>query len=159
MADIQGNTLFYDNFMLLRERGDTFELESDAVKVGLLGPEYQPSRLHTVVDDVRSAEVTGNGYSRQNVLNIAVSKDPDGFIRVDGDPVIFTASGGPIGPFKYWFAFFDIPPFTYLIAYGEVDSLNNAPGANDDGILTLQDGRSFQWVPNELGWFRSPLQP
>ena len=152
MASIQGNGFFYDNYLLLLYRGGTFLPESDALKVGLLLDTYSPNLAHTVLGDVSPFEVAGNGYSRQDAQNVAVSKDPNGFIRLDFDQCVFTAVGGLLA-FKYWFLFDDTTPQDYLMAFGEVDSLRQA---SSTGVVTLLDTKTFTFVPNELGFHRSP---
>jgi hypothetical protein len=81
---------------------------------------------------------TGNGYTGpQDTLNTGA--EAAGTYTLTGTKVVITASGGSIGPFRYVVLFNTTPvgPVDPLMLWWDYGS-----------ALTLLDGESFSWKPN-----------
>lgn len=90
---------------------------------------------HAVRADVTELS-TGNGYTSggEDVQNDGT--ETTGTLTVTGVDVVWTASGGTIGPFRYVILYNDTPtsPVDPLIAYWDYGS-----------SITLQIGETFTW--------------
>ena len=84
-------------------------LESDALKIALT--DTAPAAGHAVFADI--AEIAaGNGYSAGGAaVTVAASGQTSGTYRLVLDDLTITASGGAIGPFRY-FVLVDTTPTT-----------------------------------------------
>jgi hypothetical protein len=81
------------------------------------------------------AEISaGNGYSAGGATTTITTSETTGTGKVVGTDVVFTASGGTIGPFRYAVFYNDSPtsPADPLIAWWDYGS-----------SITLQDGETF----------------
>jgi hypothetical protein len=110
---------------------------ADLVKIYLSNAAPSAS-LDAVKADL--AEISaGNGYTAggEDIQNDGTRSG--GTFTLTGTSVLITASGGTIGPFQYVVGYNDTPtsPADPLIGWWD-------RGA----ALTLQDGESFRWKPN-----------
>jgi hypothetical protein len=104
----------------------------DTLKVMLVNSPA-PVATNSVKADL--TEITaGNGYAAGGTAVSANGTRATGTVTLDGDQVVFTASGGTIGPFRYPTLYNDTPtaPADPLIAWWDY-------GAG----LTLNDGETF----------------
>lgn len=88
---------------------------------------------HTVRAD--STEITGgNGYTSGGTATTITTSETGGTAKVVGSDVVFTASGGSIGPFRYAIFYNDTPtsPADPLISWWDYGS-----------SVTLADGETF----------------
>ena len=77
---------------------------------------------------------SGNGYPGTNTTTITVTGDDPsaGYTTVKGTQVVFTASGGSIGPFRYAVLYNDTAASKNLVAWWDYGS-----------AVTLQAGDTF----------------
>ena len=108
-------------------------LESDTIKVMLVNSPA-PVATNSVKADLTEIG-TGNGYSAGGTAaTITTKSQTSGTYTLAANQVVFTASGGTIGPFRYAVLYDDTPtsPADPLIAWWDYGS----------GI-TLNDGETF----------------
>jgi len=88
---------------------------------------------HTVRADVTELS-TANGYTSGGASATIVGSASAGTFTLAGTDIVFTASGGSIGPFRYAILYNDTPtsPADPLIAYWDYGS-----------SITLADGETF----------------
>jgi hypothetical protein len=105
---------------------------ADTLKV-LLSNTAPNVATHAVRADVTEIGA-GNGYSSGGASVANVGTRSGGTLTVVGTDVVFTASGGTIGPFRYAILYNDTPtsPADPLIAYWDYGS-----------SITLNDGETF----------------
>ena len=79
------------------------------------------------------AEISaGNGYTAGGINTTIAVSETGGTTTVTGTQVVFTASGGTVGPFQY------------AVLYNNTSASDNLVGAWDYGSpITLQDGETF----------------
>jgi len=108
-------------------------LQSDTLKV-LLTNTAPNAATHTVKADLTEISA-GNGYTAGgNAATVSSSAQSGGTYKLVLADVVFTAAGGPIGPFRYAVLYNDTPtsPADPLIQYYDYGS-----------SITLADGESF----------------
>lgn len=108
-------------------------LESDTLKVMLVNSPA-PVATNSVKADLTEIG-TGNGYSAGGTAaTITTKSQTSGTYTLAANQVVFTASGGTIGPFRYAVLYDDTPtsPADPLIAWWDYGS-----------AITLQDGETF----------------
>lgn len=98
-----------------------------------------PTATHTSLSQI--TEITaGNGYTAGGtaIANCTIS-ETGGTATVVGDQVVFTASGGSIGPFRYAVMYNDTAtsPADALVASWDYGS-----------SITLASGETFTWKPS-----------
>lgn len=108
-------------------------LGSDTLKVALT------NTAPTVATDTGLASITeiaaANGYTAGGTqATTSSSAQTTGTYKLVLADVVFTASGGTIGPFRYAVLYNDTAASDQLIAYWDYGS-----------SITLQDGESFTW--------------
>lgn len=122
----------------------THNLGSDTLKIMLTNS--APLATNTVKADLTEISA-GNGYTAGGTaVNITSSTQTAGLYKLVGDDVIFTASGGSIGPFRYAVLYNDTATNDELIGwwdYGASITLLTGENLTVDidpsiGILTVQ---------------------
>jgi hypothetical protein len=126
-------------------------LASDALKV-YLSNQVPNGSTHLTYNGTTGGTapaeiVAGNGYvAGGNTASLVSSAQSDGLYRlILADPNIWTASGGSIGPFRYFILWNSSIAVNNLIGwwdYGSIITLNNGQGFLVDlnqtnGVLTL----------------------
>ncbi len=120
-------------------------LGADTLKIMLTNT--APTATNSVKADITEISA-GNGYAAGGTaVTITSSAQSGGTYKLVGNDVVFTASGGSIGPFRYAVLYDDTPtsPADPLIGwwdYGSAVTLNNGETLTVDldqtnGILTL----------------------
>jgi hypothetical protein len=107
-------------------------LGTDALKLMLTNA--APSQSNAVKADLTEIPA-GNGYAAGGAaVTITGSSQAAGTYKLVGNDVVFTAAGGPMGPFRYVVLFNDTPtsPADPLIGYWDYGS-----------SVTLADGETF----------------
>lgn len=105
-------------------------LGSDTLKVMLTNT--APSATNGLKADITEIS-SGNGYtSGGNAATISSSAQTSGTYKLVLADVVFTASGGSIGPFRYAVLYDDTSTSDVLIGYWDYGA-----------TITLQDGESF----------------
>lgn len=107
-------------------------LGSDTLKVMLVNT--APVNTNSVKGDLTEIS-SGNGYSAGGTaVTITSSAQSAGTYKLVGNDVVFTASGGSIGPFRYAVLYNDTPssPADPLIGWWDYGS-----------SITLADGETF----------------
>ena len=111
------------------------DLGADTLKVMLTNTEPVAATDDTLSD---ITEITAaNGYTAGGTQStITSSAQTSGTYKLVLEDVVFTASGGTIGPFRYAVLYNDTPtsPANPLIQYWDYGS-----------SITLQDGETFTW--------------
>ena len=79
----------------------------------------------------------GNGYVAGGTATTIALSETGGTSTVTGTEVVFTASGGSIGPFRY------------VVLYNDTAASDNLVAWWDYGTaVTLADGETFKWRPS-----------
>lgn len=108
----------------------THNLGSDTLKVLLTNT--APSAANTVKADITEIS-SGNGYTAGGTaITVTASSQTSGTYKLVGSDVVFTASGGSIGPFRYVVIYNDTAASDELIAYADYGS-----------SITLASGETF----------------
>jgi len=122
----------YEDFvqsLMLGEHG-SFAAAGDVLKVALT------NTAPTVGTDNDLADITeigaGNGYTAGGTDVQNDQSETGGTLTVTATDVVFTASGGTIGPFRYVVLYNDTHSTDALLAYWDYGS-----------SITLQDGETF----------------
>ena len=105
------------------------DLNADAIKVFLT--DEAPLAGDTVKGDMVELS-TGGGYTAGGVDIQNTAAESGGTMTMTGVDVVFTASGGTIGPFRYAVLFNDSGATKYLVGYYDYGS-----------SITLADGETF----------------
>lgn len=109
-----------------------FNLGSDTLKVMLTNS--APSASNGLKGDLNEIS-PGNGYTAGGTAaTISSSAQISGTYKLVLADVVFTASGGTIGPFRYAVLYDDTAASDQLIGYWDYGS-----------SITLADGESFTW--------------
>jgi hypothetical protein len=113
------------------------DFSSDTVKAYLTNA--TPDSSDAVKTDV--AEISaGNGYTAGGVALTVTSSTQTGgtySVAVDTTPIVLTASGGSIGPFRYLVSYNDTAASDNLISYYDYGS-----------AITVADGENFTITPS-----------
>lgn len=105
-------------------------LGSDTLKIMLVNT--APAATNAVKTDLTEI-ASGNGYTAGGTaMEITSSSQTSGVYTLVGDDVVFTASGGPVGPFRYAVLYNDTAANKDLIGYWDYSS-----------SITLQNGETF----------------
>lgn len=91
-----------------------------------------PSAANTVLADITQI-ATGAGYPAGGTATTITLSETGGTTAVQGTPVTFTASGGPMGPFRYYALYNDTAASDNLVQFWDHGS-----------EVTLPDGDSFE---------------
>jgi len=145
MATTTGSFNFYNTFREYMADG-TMDLDTDVFTILLTTSTYTPNaETHTVLADITN-EVTGNGYARINLANVAWTRSTV-TVTFDSDDPVWTAAGGSIVA-HYWVIFDNTPssPLDPLVAYGYLDNSPADVTTTDTNTLTIQLTAS--------GWFQ-----
>ncbi len=110
---------------------ETHDLNADTLKVML------SNTAPTVATDAVKTDITeigaGNGYTAGGTaVGSNAYSQTSGIAKLTGDDVVFTASGGTIGPFRYVVLYNDTAALDELIGYWDYGS-----------SVTLQDTETF----------------
>jgi hypothetical protein len=107
------------------------DLNSDVLKVALTNTAPNAS-THTVLADITEISA-GNGYSAGGTAIASSSyAQSAGVAKLAGNDVVFTASGGSVGPFRY------------AVIYNSTAASGPLIGWHDYGSsISLADGESF----------------
>jgi len=124
----------YNKFeQFVKDLGDkVHDLDADTLKIYLSNATPSAS-ADTIKTDL--AEITAeNGYTAGGDDATGVWSEASGTGTLAGTDIVFTASGGTIGPFRYAVLYNDTPtsPVDPLIAWWDYGS-----------EITLQDGETF----------------
>lgn len=113
---------------------------ADTLKV-LLSNTAPNAATHAVRADVTEIGA-GNGYSSGGTSAANVGTRSTGTLTVAGTDIVFTASGGTIGPFRYAILYNDTPtsPADPLIGYWDYGS---SITLNDTETFTVDFGASL----------------
>ena len=96
-------------------------LGSDTLKVALTNTAPTASTDHELVDITQIS--AGNGYTTGGTaVTITASSQTSGTYKLVGNDVVFTASGGSIGPFRYVVLYNDTATNDELIGYWDYGS-------------------------------------
>jgi hypothetical protein len=107
-------------------------LGSDTLKI-LLSNDAPSASGDAVRGDLTSELSGGNGYTAAgHAVTISSSSQTSGTYSLVGTDLVFTASGGTIGPFRYAVLYNDTGTNDPLIGYWDYGS-----------SITLQDGETF----------------
>lgn len=131
----------------------TIDLDGDTFKLMLLDDGYTPSAAHDEYSDVSGDEIAnGSGYTTAGQALTSVTWGQTGGVATfDSDPVIWTASGGPITA-RYAILFDDTVTGDPLIGYFLLD--------NSPADVTATDGNTLTVTPhNTQGWFQLTVNP
>lgn len=109
------------------------QLNTDTFKAALTN--VLPVATQTVFDPVtnHAAPAAANGYTTggEDITN-AYSENPAGTGEMTAVDIVFTASGGQIGPFRY------------VVIYNDTNATDMLMGWYDHGSsITLNDGETF----------------
>lgn len=104
-------------------------LGSDTLKVALCAAANAPVNTNTVLANLTQASYT-NCSSR--TVTVTGSSQSSGTYKLTGTDLVLTASGGPVGPFRYVVLYNDTATNDELIAWWDYGS-----------DLTLADGETF----------------
>lgn len=129
MASFVKYEVFSEN---LSEKVHNFDAAGDVLKV-MLSNTAPNVATHSVRAD--SAEISaGGGYTAGGLDTQNATSRSGGTTSITGVDVVFTASGGSIGPFRYVILYNDTPssPADPLIGYWDYGS-----------SITLLDGETF----------------
>lgn len=109
-----------------------FNLGTDTLKVMLVNT--APSATNNQKSDLTDISA-GNGYTAGGTqATISSSTQTSGTYKLVVASVVFTASGGTIGPFRYAVLYDSTAASSQLIGYWDYGS-----------SITLADGESFTW--------------
>lgn len=147
-----GNWIMYNS---AREYiGDgVIDLDTHTFKILLTSNSYTPNPAHTVYADITNQVANGNGYTTGGATLANVTWGHTGTTATwDADDVVWTASGGSIGPIRNAVIYDDTPssPAKPLVCYCVLDSaditVSNSStftiAFNASGILTLSGADS-----------------
>jgi hypothetical protein len=104
-------------------------LGSDTLKITLSNT--APSAANTVIGDITGIS-TGNGYAGPITVTVTSSSQSSGVYKLVFSDITILASGGSIGPFRYFVLWNDTAASDQLISWGDYAS-----------SVTLADGESF----------------
>lgn len=108
------------------------DLSNDTLKIALTNTAPNAA-THADLGDITEISA-GSGYAAGGeVIDNTVYSQTGGVAKLVGDDVVFTADGGPIGPFRYAVIYNDDAANDELIAWFEY------PG----GSITLLDGETL----------------
>lgn len=147
MPTYTGTIQFYQDFAEQLGKKN-HNLNADALKMLLVTSSYTFNAAHTQLSDI-SNEVSGSGYARQTLANVAWTES-SGTGKLDFDDPVFSASGGNWTA-RRWIIFNDTTtsPADALICSGLI---NNA-----DADVTVTDGNSLTFVVPGAGLFTMTL--
>jgi hypothetical protein len=114
--------------------------DTDTLKVALTNTAPNAA-THAVLADITELGA-GNGYTAGGSDTTNAASEASGTITVAGTDVVFTASGGSIGPFRYVVLYNDTPtsPADPLIGWWDYGS---AATVTDGNTFTVDFGASM----------------
>ena len=124
---------------------NTIDMDSDQFKVALMDSNHSFVSTDTDFSQVSTNEITaGNGYSSGGKLLSNTSwTESSGVVTFDADDVVWTASGGSIGPASHAVIYDDTATDDKLVASITFDSAE-----------TAGDGTDFKLAFNSSGILR-----
>jgi hypothetical protein len=137
---------FFNSF-LEKESEKVFNLETDTIKI-MLSNTAPNAATNTVKADITEISA-GNGYSAGGtaIANNATNLSGTDLVFT-GDDVVFTASGGSIGPLRYPVIYSDTATNDELIGYLDYGS-----------AITITDGNTLTIGPSVAldGFFKKSI--
>lgn len=125
---------FYDSW--IQRLAQAANLSTDTFTVGLVTSAYTPNAAtHTQLSDITN-ELSGSGYSRQNLSSVTFNNSA-GTVTFDAADTVFTASGGSIVA-RHAFIFDDTVLNDPLVAFILLDTTPANVTVTDGNTLTLQ---------------------
>lgn len=125
----------------------TIDLDDHAFNVILLTSSYMPNLgTQSVLTDINANELTaGNGYATGGLVMTGVTWTRSAnVVTWSASDMIWTAAGGPIGPFRYGAIYDDTAATKPLVCYSLLD--------NTPADITFEDGNDFT-ISNPSGIF------
>ncbi len=123
MATTTGTIITYDSFKReMLNKQVRVEGTPDTFICGLSTSAYTPDQnADEVLADITN-EVSGNGYARQTLANVALTEPSNGVWRMDFDDPVFSPSGGTLTARWCWiFNDTSTSPLDLLCFYGLLD--------------------------------------
>lgn len=139
MADI-----FYHNSNRLAWTG-AIDADSDDIRALLVGSGYTPNADHATTTDLGANELAnGNGYTTGGdpVTCTVGDIDADNSVAIYSTAPSWTASGSPMGPFRY-VIWYDLTASNALLMCHDI-------GAD----VTIAVGKTFEATPDADGLFK-----
>lgn len=144
-----GTMVIYHSWSV--KMGEAANLSSDAFKLVLTSSSYTPSQsTHDELADVTNIVGTGNGHTSPVSLTCSTWSQTSGTAKFDCNDVVITASGGSVGPARYFVVYDDTVSGDPLIGYGLLD--------NTPADVTITDGNTLTIVWSSNGLFTSAIQ-
>lgn len=135
MPTYTGTLQFYNDFSEQLGKKN-HNLATDTLKMLLVTSAYTFSAAHSALSDITN-EVSGNGYARQTLANVAFTETA-GVGKLDFDDPVFPASGGNWTA-KRWVLFNDTTtsPADALICSGLINNADTDVTVTDGNTLTF----------------------
>lgn len=144
-----GTMVIYHSWSV--KMGEGANLSSDTFKLVLASSSYTPSQsTHDEYADLTNLVSTGNGYTSPTTLSSCTWTQTSGTAKFDCADVTITASGGSVGPARYFIVYDDTVAGDPLVGYGLLD--------NTPADVTITDGNTLTIVWNSNGLFTSAIQ-
>lgn len=131
----------------------TIDLDGHTFKLMLVDDGYTPNAAHDEYEDVSDDEIAnGAGYTTGGAALTSVTWGQTGGVATfDSDPVVWTATGGPITA-RYAILFDDSVTGDPLIGYFLLDAT--------PADVTVTDGNTLTVSPHASnGWFQLTVNP
>lgn len=133
MATYTGTNAVFNKW--LENMAKAANLASDTFKCLLVTSSYTPDlAAHDELADITN-EVSGSGYARQTLANVAFTES-GGSVKFTCDPIVFTASGGSIVARRF-VVYDDTPTGDPLICVGLINNADTDVTVTDGNTLTL----------------------
>jgi hypothetical protein len=134
------SVVWYNRGKYRQARGE-FSLHSDTLKMILMDNTYTPNidTDHAYADISAKELSTGNGYTAggQALTTVVVTEDDvNNWTQLTCDDVLWTASGGSIGPTQYIPLYNDTESNDSLIGYIDLGSEHTV---SDGGPFSIED--------------------
>ena len=139
----EGDITFYNEFLYRHGRGE-IDLDTDAIKVALVGPSYTPNiDTHNTWADITN-EISATGYTAGGKLlgTVTITKDTtNDLAKVDAPDVVWTNLATATIDYAI---LYKSTATTYLIGYMVITTDSNGNNYSiiwhTDGIFALQQG-------------------